>query len=86
MIQYLKEMAGVADSLASRDFSVTVQPRSESDMLGRAFAAMVINIRELAKEVRGGVEVLASAAGEIGGADSSGGRCSGPMSPPGQKI
>lgn len=65
MIEYLKEMAGVADKLASRDFSVTVRPRSEQDVLGKAFAAMVINIRELAKEVRGGVEVLASAAGEI---------------------
>jgi methyl-accepting chemotaxis protein len=65
MIDYLKEMARVADSLASRDFSVTVKPRSEQDVLGKAFAAMVTNIRELAKEVRGGVEVLASAAGEI---------------------
>ena len=65
MIEYLKEMAGMADSLASRDFSVTVKPRSEQDLLGKAFAAMVTNIRELAKEVRGGVEVLASAAGEI---------------------
>ena len=70
MIAYLKEMAGVADSLASRDFSVTVKPRSEQDMLGKAFAAMVTNIRELAKEVRGGVEVLASAAGEIVAATS----------------
>ena len=65
MILYLKEMAAVADRLASRDFSVTVKPRSERDVLGKAFAAMVTNIRELAKEVRGGVEVLASAAGEI---------------------
>jgi methyl-accepting chemotaxis protein len=65
MVAYLKEMAGVADSLASRDFSVAVKPRSEQDMLGKAFAAMVTNIRELAQEVRGGVEVLASAAGEI---------------------
>ena len=65
MIEYLKEMAGVADRLASRDFSVTVRPRSDEDLLGKAFAAMVNNIRELAKEVRGGVEVLASAAGEI---------------------
>ena len=65
MIEYLKEMAGVADSLASRDFSVTVRPRSDEDLLGKAFAAMVTNIRELAKEVRGGVEVLASAASEI---------------------
>ena len=70
MIAYLKEMAGVADSLASRDFSVTVKPRSEQDVLGKAFAAMVTNIRELAKEVRGGVEVLASAAGEIVAATS----------------
>ncbi len=65
MIAYLKEMAAVADSLASRDFSVMVKPRSEQDVLGKAFAAMVTNIRELAREVRGGVEVLASAAGEI---------------------
>jgi methyl-accepting chemotaxis protein len=65
MIQYLKEMAGVADRLASRDFSVTVKPLSDKDVLGQAFAAMVTNIRELAREVRGGVEVLASAAGEI---------------------
>ena len=65
MIAYLKETAAMADSLASRDFSVTVKPRSEQDVLGQAFAAMVNNIRELAKEVRGGVEVLASAASEI---------------------
>ncbi|MHB8069574.1 MAG: methyl-accepting chemotaxis protein [Desulfobaccales bacterium] len=70
MIQYLKEMAGVADSLAARDFSVTVRPLSDADVLGKAFAAMVINIRELAKEVRGGVEVLASAASEIVSATS----------------
>lgn len=70
MIQYLKEMAAVADSLAARDFSVTVRPRSDEDMLGKAFAAMVTNIRELAKEVRGGVEVLASAASEIVAATS----------------
>lgn len=65
MIHYLKEMAGVADSLAARDFSVTVRPLGDADVLGKAFAAMVSNIRELAKEVRGGVEVLASAASEI---------------------
>jgi methyl-accepting chemotaxis protein len=65
MIQYLKEMAAVADKLAARDFSVTVRPLSDNDVLGKAFATMVANIRELAKEVRGGVDVLASAAGEI---------------------
>jgi methyl-accepting chemotaxis protein len=70
MIAYLKEMEVVADSLASRDFSVSVTPQSERDVLGKAFAAMVTNIRELAKEVRGGVEVLASAAGEIVAATS----------------
>ena len=70
MIQYLKEMAGVADSLAARDFSVSVRPRADEDMLGKAFAMMVANIRELAKEVRGGVEVLAAAASEIVAATS----------------
>ncbi|MCK9375380.1 MAG: methyl-accepting chemotaxis protein [Syntrophobacterales bacterium] len=65
MIRYLREMAGVADRLAARDFSVTVTPRSDNDVFGKAFATMVTNIRELAKEVRGGVDVLASAASEI---------------------
>jgi methyl-accepting chemotaxis protein len=47
MIDYLKEMAGVADRVAAGDLRVAVQPRSERDLLGNAFARLVGDLSDL---------------------------------------
>ena len=41
MVTYLKEMAGVSESIAGGDLTVEVKPRSSHDTLGNAFARMV---------------------------------------------
>ncbi len=47
IIDYLKTMAGAANSLAKGDLRVKVTPRSEQDVLGNAFAQMVVNLRQV---------------------------------------
>ena len=39
-VDYLSEMAGIAEQVAGGNLAVTVQPRSERDVLGQAFARM----------------------------------------------
>ncbi len=41
MVNYLKEMAAVSESIAGGDLTVEVKPRSSHDTLGNAFARMV---------------------------------------------
>jgi methyl-accepting chemotaxis protein len=59
MIDYLKTMVGAAELIAAGDLSVEVQPRSENDSLGNAFAVMIANLRDL-------VGKLSQAAGSVG--------------------
>ncbi|MEE8367351.1 MAG: methyl-accepting chemotaxis protein [Thermoanaerobaculia bacterium] len=65
MTNYLREMAGVAESIAAGDLSVEVKPRSEVDMLGNAFQKMVEQLSETISGVRLGVETLSSASAQI---------------------
>lgn len=51
MVVYLQEMAGAAENIARGDLSVQVQPRSEQDVLGNAFAQMIANLRSLIEKV-----------------------------------
>jgi methyl-accepting chemotaxis protein len=61
MIAYLREMAGIAGSVADGDLAVQVHPRSERDALGHAFLRMTGGLRELVGDV-------SSAAGQVDGA------------------
>ncbi|HEY8118945.1 MAG TPA: CHASE3 domain-containing protein [Methylophilaceae bacterium] len=65
MVESLKGMAGVAGKIAAGDLRVKVQPQSEKDVLGNAFASMVENLQLLTGELTEGVNVLGSAASEI---------------------
>jgi len=51
LLDYLKEMVGVAQKVAKGDLTVEVQPRSEDDQLGLAFAEMLKDLRNLVSKV-----------------------------------
>ena len=51
MVAYQREMAGVAESIASGDLTRTVTLRGAGDTLGRAFATMIADLRALIGQV-----------------------------------
>ena len=74
-IAYLQETAGAASGIAGGDLTVQVQPRSERDALGQAFAGMIATLRGLigslsenAATVTSASGTLAATSGEIGAA------------------
>jgi methyl-accepting chemotaxis protein len=68
MVTYLKEMAGVSESLAGGDLTVQVKPRSSQDTLGNAFARMVEGLGKLVRSVRDASAQVASASGQVANA------------------
>jgi methyl-accepting chemotaxis protein len=68
MVTYLKEMAGVSESLAGGDLTVQVKPRSPQDTLGNAFARMVEGLGRLVRSVRDASAQVASASGQVANA------------------
>src|SRR5208283_4092107 len=68
MVVYLKEMAGVSESIAGGDLRVEVKPRSSHDTLGNAFARMVDGLAGLVRSVRDASSQVASAANQVAGA------------------
>ncbi|HEY1793205.1 MAG TPA: CHASE3 domain-containing protein [Opitutaceae bacterium] len=70
MTDSLKSMAEAAGRIASGDLRTRVEPQSERDLLGTAFASMVDNLRRLSIDVAEGVNVLGAAANEISASTS----------------
>jgi methyl-accepting chemotaxis protein len=68
MVTYLKEMAGVSESIAGGDLSVEVKPRSSHDTLGNAFSRMVEGLAGLVRSVRDASSQVASASNQVAGA------------------
>ena len=68
MVAYLKEMAGVSEAIAGGDLNVVVQPRSNQDTLGKAFARMVEGLGGLVRSVRDASTQVASASNQVAGA------------------
>ena len=68
MISYLKEMAGLSEAIAGGDLTVHVQPRSQRDTLGRAFAEMTIGLRALVKSVRDSASQVSGGSNEVASA------------------
>ncbi|WP_332674054.1 methyl-accepting chemotaxis protein [Aromatoleum sp.] len=65
MAQSLREKADVATRIAAGDLGMQVKVQSEEDALGMAFATMVRNLRDMAREISDGTNVLASSATDI---------------------
>lgn len=56
MIKYLQGMADVAGAMAAGDLTRNVQPKSDRDVLGKAFNLMVLNLRDLVSQVAGSAQ------------------------------
>ncbi|PYY05389.1 MAG: hypothetical protein DMG64_03105 [Acidobacteria bacterium] len=68
MIAYLKEMAAVSEAIAGGDLTLQVQPRSQSDTLGKAFSEMTIGLRQLVRSVRESASQVAGGSTEVASA------------------
>ncbi|HJX85785.1 MAG TPA: methyl-accepting chemotaxis protein [Candidatus Angelobacter sp.] len=68
MVQYLKEMAAVSQSIAGGDLSVEIHPRSDRDTLGQAFREMTLGLRSLVKNVRDSAAQVASGSNQVANA------------------
>jgi len=68
MVQYLREMAGISESVAGGDLSVEINPRSGRDTLGKAFREMTLGLRSLVKNVRDSAAQVASGSNQVASA------------------
>jgi methyl-accepting chemotaxis protein len=51
LVEYLREKATIAESVADGDLTVTVVPRSDKDLLGTAFQRLVSDLRTIVGQV-----------------------------------
>jgi methyl-accepting chemotaxis protein len=65
MVDSLKGMAAIADKIASGDLRVKVQPLSEKDIMGNAFATMAANLRQQIQDLTESATTLGATAGEL---------------------
>ncbi|KAA0252023.1 MAG: HAMP domain-containing protein [Acidobacteria bacterium] len=65
MVEYLREMAAVADGLSAGDLGVTPRPRSGQDVFGVAFRRTVTTLQGLVGDLRGTSAQLAASADEV---------------------
>lgn len=68
MTRSLSDLAGRARDIASGDLTARIQPQSQQDVLGTAFASMTENLRDVIGEVINAADVLNSSTGEISAA------------------
>src|SRR5215472_2058425 len=68
MVMYLREMAGISESVAGGDLSVEINPRSGRDTLGKAFREMTLGLRSLVKNVRDSAAQVASGSNQVASA------------------
>ncbi len=65
MVAYMQDMAAVASAMASGDLSRDVEPKSERDVLGNAFAEMVVSFRQVIGRVTESADQLARSSHEL---------------------
>jgi methyl-accepting chemotaxis protein len=65
MTSSLGEMARVAQQISSGDLTVEVKPKSDKDILAKAFAAMVTKLRRVTGEMQESIGILSSSAQQI---------------------
>jgi PAS domain S-box-containing protein len=65
MIDYLKVIASTLEKIAKGDLTVEVVPKSEADMLGRAFQEMIFNLRTLVTQISKSADRLAASSSRI---------------------
>lgn len=70
MLAYLREMAGLAASIATGDLRANVEPRSDADLFGRAFRDMSENLRAMIGRVKAAASQVGEAASDISASSS----------------
>lgn len=65
MVEYMQDLARAAESIASNDLSVHVEPRSSGDVLGNSFNIMIDNLKGMINHLTSNANELVSAANEI---------------------
>ncbi|WP_035056148.1 methyl-accepting chemotaxis protein [Andreprevotia chitinilytica] len=65
MQEALRAIASITERVAAGDLSVQPTPQSDKDVLGNAVTSMVLNLREMTREILNGINVLAGSAAEI---------------------
>jgi methyl-accepting chemotaxis protein len=73
MTAYLNTMAEAANQMASGDLTHDVTPISDRDVLGNAFAQMIMNLRISVAEVQDNAESLAAASQQLSSASNQAG-------------
>jgi methyl-accepting chemotaxis protein len=64
----LEELSDAAEHVAQGDLSVEIRPRSERDILGRAFGTMVDDLNGLVGHIAGSADRLSSSSAELAAA------------------
>ncbi len=77
MVDYLKGMAAAAERIAAGDLTVEVEPKSERDALGNAFARMAFNLREMVGRVANAATVMGSSSQQMASTSDEAGRAIG---------
>ncbi|RKX25315.1 MAG: hypothetical protein DRP47_10005, partial [Candidatus Zixiibacteriota bacterium] len=65
LIDYMKELAGAAESISQNDLTIQVEPKSEKDVLGNSFLTMINNLNAIVVQLNNSSSEVASAATEI---------------------
>ncbi|MEZ5357256.1 MAG: methyl-accepting chemotaxis protein [Candidatus Zixiibacteriota bacterium] len=65
LVEYMKGLASAAESIASKDLRVTVNPKSDHDVLGQSFKTMVANLTSMIRQIGENAEQLVAASTEI---------------------
>ena len=65
MTIFLQEKAESAKQIASGNLTIRVDSLSDGDVLGKAFADMVVNLRRMMRELQEGIGTLGTSASEI---------------------
>ena len=65
LIDYFTELSDAAERIANNDLSVRVEPKSNKDLLGRAFKTMANNLTGVIRQLGDSATQLVSAANEV---------------------
>jgi methyl-accepting chemotaxis protein len=71
IVEYLREMSAVAESIATGDLTLDPRSRSDKDRLGRSFGSMIEKLRSTVTDLKSGAETLTTASREVSAASQT---------------
>lgn len=86
LIAYQQEMAATAQAVAAGNLMNSIAPKSDKDVLGRAFAEMSDNLRRLIGEVASSAEAVASTSAQLSSSATQTGQAAGEIAATIQEV